>query len=245
MLIGARSDIGNGREVNEDAYYISPSDDYVILADGVGGANAGSVASHEAVEFIRAYIDRNPIDKGSPRQYIKGYFEKCINEVNSFIIDLANSNGDYEGMGTTIVIGYMCGEKMYFVNMGDSRGYLIRENQIIQITEDHTYPAELFNTGEISKDEMLNHPQKHVITRALGIIKDMPADFHDIDLLEDDYILLCTDGVYENISNQEILDVFSKGFDVQEICDYIVNLSNERNTQDNITILTLKNGGAY
>ncbi|MFA5527151.1 MAG: Stp1/IreP family PP2C-type Ser/Thr phosphatase [Peptostreptococcales bacterium] len=244
MLIGARSDIGSGRKINEDAYYISSSDDYVILADGVGGAKAGSVASQKAVEFIKTYIDNNPIDKGFNRQLIKEYFRKCIDEVNSFIIDLANSNGDYEGMGTTIVIGYWFGEKMYFINMGDSRGYLIRDNQIIQITADHTYPAELFNTGEISKDEMLNHPQKHVITRALGIIKDMSADFHDIQIEEDDYILLCTDGVYENISNQEILDVFSKGFDVQEICDYIVDLANERNTQDNITILTLKNGGA-
>lgn len=244
MLIGARSDIGSGRNINEDAYYISPHEDYVILADGVGGAKAGYVASNEAVKYIKAYLDKNPIDKGCNRQFIEEYFKKCIDEVNDFIIDMANSNDDYKGMGTTIVIGYINQEKMYFINMGDSRGYLIRDGNITQITVDHTFPAELYNIGKISEDEMLNHPQKHVITRALGIIKDMSADINDIDILENDFIVLCTDGVYENIADQEILEIFSKDFGIQETCDSIVNLANQRETQDNITILALKNGRA-
>lgn len=243
MQIGAKSDKGIMRNINEDAYYISDDHRFFIIADGVGGCNAGEIASKNAVEIAAQYMKKNPMVEDSDRSDIYHYLLDCLQEANNHLIEISRSNDTLNGMGTTIIILYVMADKIYLAHLGDSRAYLIRNKKITQITEDHTVPAELLRNGKITSIEAENHPQRNVITKALGMIERIEADMYQVEWNDKDIIVLCTDGLYEEVEKNEILDVFIKTEDVQESCDYIVNLANSRQSKDNITVLALKIGG--
>ncbi len=243
MQIGVRTDKGVMREKNEDSYYVSDNRRFFIIADGVGGCNAGDVASKTAVESAADFLKNNPLENSTDDKKVYSCLSACIKKVNRIILDIARSDIEYKGMGTTIIILYTFPDKVFLAHMGDSRAYLLRNRVITQITEDHTIPAELFRSGKISFNEAENHPQRNVITKALGMIDEIEADMYKIVLEDKDIMILCTDGLYEEVDEKELVDLFSDEENIQLSCDIIVKLVNSRQSKDNITILALKNGG--
>lgn len=240
MQIGVKTDKGFKREKNEDSYYISDDHRFFIIADGVGGCNAGDIASKKAVESAAEYLKNHSkiiIENDKNTQH---YLSACIKKVNNIILELAHSNQAFDGMGTTIIIIYILSDKVFLAHLGDSRAYLIRKKEMVQLTEDHTIPAELFRQGNISYDEAVNHPQRHVITKALGMDENIEPDIDQFILEDKDVIILCTDGLYDEVDKSEIINMFSETEDLQACCESIVKLVNSRESRDNITILALK-----
>ncbi len=243
MQIGVKTDKGVMREKNEDSYFVSEDRRFFIIADGVGGCNAGDIASKTAVESSADFLMHNSLDKDASDKEVYGCLSACIKKVNHNILDIARSDIEYKGMGTTIIILYTFSDKVFLAHMGDSRAYLLRNKEITQITEDHTIPGELLRSGKISFKEAENHPQRNVITKALGMTEEIEADMYKIVLKDKDIMILCTDGLYEEVDENEIIDLFSDKENIQLSCDIIVKLVNSRQSKDNITILALKNGG--
>lgn len=243
MEIGVKSDIGYERQVNEDAYYLSKDHQFFIIADGVGGCNAGDIASKNAVEIAALFLENKPLNELHNEEIAFEYLRDCIELVNKNILDMSKSNESYQGMGTTMIVSIVLHNKIYLAHLGDSRGYLIREDKITQITEDHTVPAELYRKGKISCDEAKNHPQRHMITKAIGMLDEIKADMYQLEWEEKDIIVLCTDGLYEEVGKKELYKVFTNSKKVQDGCDEVVKLAILRKSKDNITVLALKNGG--
>ncbi len=244
MKFGAKTDIGRLREKNEDSYSIvfGHSDIPVafIIADGMGGHNSGEVASKTAVDFIANYITNNPeifADETTVTASIKEVIEKANLEVyNSANIDRSNL-----GMGTTLILAVPCGNKLYIGHIGDSRVYLVRNNEIIRITTDHSFVEELVKSGTLSREEAENHPQKNIITRALGCAEDIKVDIINCNIYEKDIFVLCTDGLTNMLSDEEILEVTLNSKHPEDACEELVRRANENGGIDNITVIVLEN----
>lgn len=240
IQVGFKTSTGLLRDNNEDAFFIIPGEDVYVVADGVGGYKAGELASHTAVKMVAEYIRDHDIRKCAESGDIQAYFQKCLHLANREIYRLADKYADSSGMATTAVIAYIRGNKGYFANVGDSRAYLYRYDEIYQITEDHTYVNTLVKQGKISKEDAKLHEQRNVITRALGAEADIVADFFQEDLLKGDSILICTDGLYEEVSELDIKDILGSGGSMPEVCSNLVGKAIECGGSDNITVICLK-----
>ncbi len=240
MDVGFKTDKGIARYNNEDACFVMVDENVFIIADGVGGNRSGEIASRTATRLVSQYISSKPIEKNKGEEYIKDYFNGCIAETNLGVFQLGQKFDENFGMATTIVIGYIEGSKLYIFNIGDSRAYLYRDGVIRQITEDHTYVNTLVKAGVISKEAALVHEKKNVITRALGAEAITNADAFTESLQEDDVIIMCTDGLYGEVSEREMVEVFKKGYNMSQTCSNLVELANLNGGGDNITIICLK-----
>ena len=177
MEVGFKSDKGLRRMNNEDACFVLLPDKVYVVADGVGGSNAGEIASRTAVSQIANYIVEHPISEKEDKYKIIHYFQKCIDSANRKIFELSKKYEENYGMATTIVIVYADKGKAYITNVGDSRAYLFRDGQLLQLTEDHTYVNTLVKAGVLSKEEAEVDERKNVITRALGAESEVEPDF--------------------------------------------------------------------
>lgn len=240
VQVGFKSDKGKMREKNEDSLFVMPEQSLFMVADGVGGHNSGELASMTAVKNIAEYIVKNPIRNITDEQGLKDYFLNCLREVNRIIFELAGRSKENIGMATTIVLLYHTDEKAYFVNVGDSRAYVIRDGQISQITEDHTYVNELVKEGTITKAQAEKHPQKNMITRALGGDDRILPDFYRLETFKNDVIILCSDGLYNEISSEEICRMASDAKSMSELSAVLVQTANNNGGNDNITVVCLK-----
>lgn len=242
MEIGGYSHIGKVREINEDAYYISNDQiNLFIVADGMGGHNAGEVASHEAIKAIKGFAAENLNDYvDKDEESICNFLTEAIKEANHKVFLKSQEDETCQGMGTTLTVVLIL-SKAYVGHVGDSRAYLIKNNDIEQITKDHSLVAELVRNGSISKSEAKCHPQRNIITRALGTEQAIATDIFTFDFNHEDIIILCTDGLSNVIEEDEIKDCFIGCDKVQEACEELVSLANERGGQDNITIVAIKN----
>ena len=238
--IGFKTDKGKKRKKNEDSLFIMPSDNIYIVADGVGGHNSGEIASQTAVKSVAEYVKSNPIEKIRDEKNLISYFSLCLKKVNSIIFDMSTKSQQNKGMATTLVLVYVAGKKAYFVNIGDSRAYIYRDDEISQITEDHTYVNELVKVGNITVDEAKEHPQKNMITRALGGEDKILPDFYQLKIEKNDIIILCTDGLYSELSNDEIKEIISKHDSMNELSKSLVDEANKKGGNDNITVICLK-----
>jgi protein phosphatase len=240
IQIGFKTDVGKARSVNEDAFFVMPKQNIYIIADGVGGQNAGELASRTTVKNIADYIQGNSIQKHLKEEELKNYFYNCIKSVNTNIYNLAKENELQKGMATTVVILYVHGNKAYVTNVGDSRAYLVRAHQIHQITEDHTVVNQLVKGGKISRKEAEVHPMSNVITKAIGAEKDISPDYYLIDLSKDDILLLCSDGLYSEVKEDEIIKTCLSGETMHQVCNNLIEIANEHNGNDNITVICVK-----
>ena len=238
--IGFKNDKGLRRINNEDACFVVPSDDVYIVADGVGGNNAGEIASRTAVSMIAAYVKENPLSSIKDEDELQVYFTDCLEKVNTEIYALAHKYDENKGMATTAVIAYIRDSKAYIVNVGDSRAYLIRGEKISQITEDHTYVNELIKNGIITDEEGVRHPKRHIITRALGGDAIIEPDIFRVEIKKDDVLLLCTDGLHSEISEGKIVSIVSESESMTDACRLLVNAANRSGGRDNITVICLK-----
>jgi protein phosphatase len=238
--IGFKSDKGLKRKNNEDAFFVMPEESIFMVADGVGGNNAGEVASRTTVSKIVEYIRGNPVRNIKSSQEVSAYFLKCLSKVNKSIYDLSAYQPENAGMATTVTIVCIAFGYAHVINVGDSRAYFFRDGSLTQITEDHTYVNELIREGVITKEEAQFHEKKNVITKAIGGEEDTSPDFFCQKLKQGDVIILCTDGLHGEIGDENIRLGVMSGGNMPDVCSDLVNKANQCGGRDNITVICLK-----
>ena len=244
---GFRTDMGKMRDGNEDALLLMPNQGIFAVADGVGGQNSGEVASRKAMAGIENFLNANPLSaaddlEGKYREnWLRSYFQRCMQKVNTEIVKQAMSDPVMERMATTVVLCFLDMESVYVVNMGDSRAYMVRDGELSQLSEDHTYVNKLINAGTLTRSEARRHPQKNIITKALGSTANTEPDFYRFDLMEGDRILLCTDGLHGELTDDEIADIVRSRNDMNTVCKLLVDAANEKGGHDNITVVCIDN----
>lgn len=238
--IGFKSNAGVIRDNNEDACFVIPSHDVYIVADGVGGNNAGEIASRTAVRGIAEYVASVPVAECPDDDAVCDYFCQCLKQVNAEIYQTGKEHKEYESMATTVVIACIKDDKAYIINVGDSRAYLFRKGILSQLTEDHTYVNELLRNGVITTEEAKNHSKKNVITRALGAEAAVTADFFQTELETDDILMLCSDGLYGEVDEQKLVEILEEQNTMSVTCSRLVEEAIRCGGRDNITVICLK-----
>lgn len=237
MQIAYQSSTGKVRDKNEDAVGAFKNQNGLILAlitDGIGGNNAGEVASQMVVTHMGAAFEATKI---SSLDKIETWFENQLAKENTAIIDESNTDSRLHGMGTTIVAALIDGKQSLIANIGDSRGYVYSNGQFTQITEDHSYVNELVKHGDITPDQAKTNPYKNIITKSLGINSDSAADFKPYTAQPGDQIMLCTDGLTNMVDDSDIEKILSTDEELQSKCDMLITTANENGGLDNITVL--------
>lgn len=238
MKYAVLSDIGQKREKNEDSWNIVLDDHGnpvgFIVADGMGGYLAGEEASRIAVQEISSMVMEcvEAPDVATMQEIINDRVEA----INRQIMEYSSRNLGGLASGTTLSIGIVKDNNLYIAHIGDGRVYLIRDSKIRPITQDHTYVAELVKGGIITSNEALTHPDKNKITRALGFSENYLPDFYQEAIKENDIFVFCTDGLYEHLSDDEILDIILKG-PIEEAAKELIKAVNQRGGNDNVTVI--------
>jgi PPM family protein phosphatase len=228
--VAAVTDPGRTRRHNEDAYVIDPP--LFAIADGMGGAQAGEVASRLATLALK----EAGANGGGERR-----IADLIQEANRRVYDRSSSDPNTSGMGTTITVALVEDDQVAFGHVGDSRAYLIRDAQMEQLTEDHSLVNELLKTGKLSREEAETHPQRSVITRALGTDPDVDVDTFSVRAEDGDLFLLCSDGLTDMVSEESILDVVERNRqDIDAALRALVKAANRGGGQDNITVVAFE-----
>ena len=241
ITIGVKSDVGIKRDNNQDSLYVSENKDVLLylVADGMGGHKAGEMASTMARDIIQTNFMGNKIKLDEENNILK-MIKSSIEEANTKIYLKSLEDEEFKGMGTTIILAYIFENQIYIGHVGDSRAYLIRDKEITQITEDHSYVNQLLKTGSITKKEAKNHPKRNMITRAVGSSSIIEIDLIAKESNQDDILLLCSDGLTNMVGDNQILKSFKNNEDVQESCDELVKLANDKGGIDNITVIAIK-----
>jgi protein phosphatase len=232
---------GYVRKTNQDNFFVpdekcSPLTLFMV-ADGMGGHNAGDVASKIAVESIVDYFTQNSaFDSFCVR---KSVFES-IKYANSAIISFSKTHDRFTDMGTTLTFACVQDNKAFIGHIGDSRAYIIKNGNAKQITRDHSLVQELYEKGTITKAQMNSHPNRNILTRALGLEASIEADCYEIALQEGDLLLLCTDGLNLYIDIEQNMEMFNSGFSTEEIVNALGQKALDAGGADNITIIAAK-----
>lgn len=224
------TDVGRTRTNNQDCYYVA--DKWCVVADGMGGHNGGEVASRYAIEVIRANLRQQSFG-------IDILLKNAITKANSVIYNMSVDDPTLEGMGTTVVLCYFEGDSVYIAHVGDSRAYHLSEDGLQQVTNDHSIVQQLIESGTITPREAKTHPQKNLITRAIGTESTIDIDICRVGIKKGDYILLCTDGLTSFVSDDEIEAVI-KTHELDDAVSELVNMANSKGGTDNITIILIK-----
>ena len=240
MKVGFKSDKGKMRSNNEDACFVLLSENIFLVADGVGGGNAGEIASRTTVSEMANYIANNPIENATNKYAVVNYFQDCIDQINSKIFDMATRYEENKGMATTLAVLYSKDGMAYIANVGDSRVYLYRDKNLVQVTEDHTYVNTLVKAGILTTEEANVDKRKNIITKAVGADKTVEPDFFQVEILEGDIFILCTDGLYDEVSDDEIIEIIDNDLPMSEVCENLIYLANKNGGNDNITVISLK-----
>ena len=240
MKIVAKTDKGLVRENNQDAYAVGelPGEvAWAVVCDGMGGAAGGHIASALAVKVISDKITSSYNEKMRDSS-IKNLLDSAITAANIEVYDMAYSRPDLKGMGTTVVAVVVRDNVAHIAHAGDSRAYIVNKDGVEQITVDHSLVQNLVDRGEITKEEAEHHPNKNVITRALGVDKRIDVDFSEVDLQENETLILCTDGLSNCVNNAEIADDIKDG-QYYAFADRLVKRANKNGGNDNITVVAI------
>lgn len=235
MNLYSATDTGRVRSINQDYIFASERPvgklpNLFVVADGMGGHNAGDRASSYAVEVlvqsIRRSRERNPLKN----------IRQAIEKANSRVLNEANSAEAYRGMGTTIVAATIVRNTLYVANVGDSRLYIIGEH-IRQITRDHSLVEEMVRSGNLTREEARCHPDKNIITRAVGVRPTVAIDFFDVKLRKEDIILICSDGLSNMVEDEQIEQIVKKEKNLRAVGERLVETANQNGGYDNISVL--------
>lgn len=232
------TNIGMQRRVNQDYVYCSKEaigslPNLYIVADGMGGHKAGDYASRCCVESMIQEV------KGDSLKSPVSILEHAIQKANERVLRESQKNVEYEGMGTTVVVATIVEDTLHVGNIGDSRLYVIRD-RIEQITQDHSLVETMVRTGELMPEDARFHPNKNIITRALGTNEDVKADFFEVKLEKADTILLCSDGLSNMVEDREIERIVKEMHDVEKASETLVELANQNGGTDNIAIVMIQ-----
>lgn len=232
------TDVGRRRSVNQDYVYtcekpIGNLPNLFLVADGMGGHKAGDYASKYTVETMCEVIER------SPQKNPEAILREAIGAANEHIRQKSLEDINLEGMGTTIVAATCLDNRLQVANVGDSRLYVVNKG-IRQITNDHSWVEEMVRMGGLDRETARNHPDKNIITRAIGAGNEVDIDFFTIDLEENDIILMCTDGLSNMLEDEEILMIIKGQRDLVEIVETLVREANNRGGRDNISVVVIE-----
>ena len=231
--LGYGTDTGRKRRRNEDAYVVEPP--LFAIADGMGGAQAGELASSLAAGAVRE--DEAAAGSGERR------VAKLIQEANRRVYERSSQDAAASGMGTTMTVAFVGDANVAFGHVGDSRAYLIRDGKLEQLTEDHSLVAELVRSGKLSPEEAGTHPQRSVITRALGTDPDVDVDTFSIETAPGDLFMLCSDGLTSMVEDDVILRTIEKNRDnLQTSAKALIRAANKGGGEDNITVVFFEIG---
>lgn len=240
MRIVSKTDTGRVRRSNQDSYLtgeISGSVAWAVVCDGMGGANGGNVASAMAVKTISEHINSAYRD-GMSSNSIRYLLMSAVSAANADVFDAAQNNDTLFGMGTTVVAVIIVNGIAHIAHAGDSRAYLINESGMEQITRDHSVVQSMIENGEITEEEAKYHPNRNVITRALGVNERIDADYNEINLTDGDAILICTDGLTNYVENDRILKII-KNHNFYEYPEKLIETANNNGGGDNITVVMM------
>ncbi|WP_217585652.1 Stp1/IreP family PP2C-type Ser/Thr phosphatase [Lentibacillus saliphilus] len=237
------TDKGKVRHHNEDSggiYENQTGQSIAVVADGMGGHQAGDVASNMATSFLQKKWEN--IEHVQTPDEIETWLRQIVQEMNRSIYDQATRHKDYSGMGTTIVIAVCTYEFVTLAHIGDSRCYLMNANGFTQMTEDHSLVNELVRSGQLSKEQAHDHPRKNVVLKALGTEYDVNADVKTINWDKGDMLLLCSDGLTDKVSEPELQSFLNDAVDITTTGKQLIQLANDRGGEDNISLAIVLNG---
>ena len=239
MKIYAMTDVGRRREVNQDYVYVTdrpigPFPNLLTVADGMGGHKAGDFASSYTVNVLKDELKKTPMDK--PEEILRS----VVSIANHKLIEAASRDIKLEGMGTTLVVLTIYKDEALAANIGDSRLYEISQKQIRQISEDHSLVAELVRKGELSATEARRHPDKNIITRALGIQDEAQIDLFPFRVETGNRYLLCSDGLTNMVEDTELCRLISQKKDISEIGAELILKANKNGGLDNIAVVLVE-----
>ena len=237
MKTFSKTDIGMVREVNQDYVYVSDLPvgklpNLFIVADGMGGHKAGEFASRFTVEVVKDELAKSTEE--GPEAMIR----QAITSANQRLLETAKQDSKLEGMGTTLIVATVIERTLYFANVGDSRLYLLN-NDIKQVSKDHSLVQEMVRLGGIKQEDAKNHPDKNIITRAIGAKEQVEVDFYEYRLKKGDIVLMCTDGLSNMVEDTEILHIVKGSRDIVEAVEGLINKANENGGKDNIGIVAV------
>ncbi|MCI9215931.1 Stp1/IreP family PP2C-type Ser/Thr phosphatase [Lachnospiraceae bacterium 42-17] len=235
MKLYAMTDVGRKREINQDYVYVTdkpigPFPNLLVVADGMGGHKAGDFASKYTVKVLREELEKTTLNK--PEEIL----QNVVAVANHKLIQASESDVKLEGMGTTLVAATVIGNTLYFSNVGDSRLYLIND-KIKQISKDHSLVEEMVRLGGIKAEEAKHHPDKNIITRAMGAKEDVEADIYEYRLKKGDLILMCTDGLSNMVEDEDMFDIVKSARDIVEAVLMLIEKANSNGGRDNIGVV--------
>lgn len=239
MYVIGQTHIGLVRENNQDALEygsLGTTAQYAVVCDGMGGANGGNIASKIAVEIIGSRI-RDGFNEKMSASSIEHLLESAMATANIGVYDRAQQQQELLGMGTTVVATIVCGNTAYISHVGDSRLYLWRNKQLSVATRDHSVVQELIESGQITEEEARSHPRKNYITRALGVVAEESGEYDELELEPGDRLLLCTDGLTNEVNTDVIAQLLEKSAD--EALESLVRAALDGGGADNITVVLM------
>lgn len=237
MRSSGKTDTGSKRNSNQDSIFFSdqpvgPLPNLYIVADGMGGHRAGDQASKMAIDITVDFVKKSTLE--NPIAVLK----RAMIFANNEIYKAANQDPDLSGMGTTMVVAVAQEGKLYVANVGDSRLYVVN-SEIRQITMDHSLVEELIRNGELERKKGRNHPEKNIITKAMGSKEEVIPDFFEIDINSEDKYLLCSDGLSNMVEDDEIRDIVVENYSLDETAQALVDRANYYGGSDNISVVII------
>jgi protein phosphatase len=242
LKVYTKSDIGLVRSSNQDAYndgILPDQSAWVVVCDGMGGANGGAVASSVAVRKISEHMVSN-YKQGLSDSMIKELILSSIVNANMEVHNMASSDTELSGMGTTVVVALISNGMAHIAHAGDSRAYLITPDEIRQLTTDHSMVQEMVNNGDLTEQQARQHPQKNIITRALGVENSIEIDYCEIPFLQGSKLLICTDGLTNYVEAEQIFQL-SRKVDGGALTEQLIELAKNSGGGDNITVAIVEN----
>jgi protein phosphatase len=243
------TDVGRRRKLNEDNFLVDPETNLYAVCDGMGGHNAGEVASRMAIETLASFISRSHREKEITWPYgldVNLSFDgnrikTAVKLANKRVFKAADNRDEYTGMGTTVVLSIVTDDVLTIGGAGDSRAYLLRDGQLSQLTRDDSWVSAAWAEGILSSDEIEKHPLRNVITKAVGAKETLDTDIVEHKLQDGDVAMLCSDGLHGMISDQEILEVLGRDpGPLEDAAARLIAAANEAGGKDNVTAVLLR-----
>ena len=236
----ARTDRGRVRANNEDAVSVDRQAQVAVLADGMGGYNAGEVASSMATQFIRTEMVRWLAQGRRPGRDVRRALEICVENANLAIFDAAQENAQYAGMGTTLVAGVFQDERLTLAHVGDSRCYRLRAGQLTQITRDHSWLQEQVDAGLITPKQAAQSGQRNLVTRALGVENTVQVETNEFQVQPQDLYLMCSDGLSEMLGHADLTILTAADVPLDDKVQRLIDAANARGGRDNISVVLVQ-----
>lgn len=240
LTAGGKTDQGLVRAKNEDHIYLSAKLGLLVVADGMGGRTSGDTASELAVNVLCDYFQKDPRIEGNDNPAYSDTTNRlnaAIMLANQIVYETSLNSPELSGMGTTIAAAMLTGNQLSFAHIGDSRIYLIRSGSIEQLTNDHSFVQEQIKNDWITREEAEKSLMKNILTRALGVDLEVSADLGELTVLTGDILLLCSDGLYNMVSDNEVLEIITRAGNVHAASEILIDTANDYGGRDNISAI--------